>query len=411
LSAVGSGLALAGCAAAAGVVAERMLFAAPRYRGPVSDHFDGEHFHNADPSWQSEGSFLKWQLNRDLGVWPEWIESELGEAPPARVGNGRMRVTWVNHATLLLQVENVNILTDPIWSERCSPLSFVGPRRHRAPGIRFRDLPPIDVVLVSHNHYDHFDVATLHRLRWRFAPTMVTALGNGLLWGWAGIAAGRRSGGSGGSLPGWGSFAALRPSGASPAQDDRGLSGDGSFAALRGSAAAPAQDDSGARAAGRGPSHAIELDWWQSVRVAEHVEITCVPSQHFCARALSDRNRALWGGFVISTRSGNAYFAGDTGWGSHFGQIAERFGSIRLAMLPIGAYLPRWFMKMAHIEPAEAVEAHKVLGASVSVPMHYGTFRLGDDGEQRPLDDLRCAIDAGGTSSFEIIRHGEGFEA
>jgi L-ascorbate metabolism protein UlaG (beta-lactamase superfamily) len=367
-----------------------MLFAAPRYRGPVSDHFDGEHFHNADPSWQSEGSFLKWQLNRDLGFWPEWVESEPGEAPPARVGNGRMRVTWVNHATLLLQVENVNILTDPIWSERCSPLSFLGPRRHRAPGIRFRDLPPIDVVLVSHNHYDHFDVATLHRLGRRFAPLMVTPLGNGLLLAREGIgrrpaAGGWREEGSGDSLPGGGSFAALRPSGASPAQDDK--------------------------SAGRGPSPAIELDWWQSVRVAEHVEITCVPSQHFCARGLSDRNRALWGGFVISTRSGNAYFAGDTGWGSHFGRIAERFGSIRLAMLPIGAYLPRWFMKSAHVDPAEAVEAHKVLGASVSVPMHYGTFRLGDDGEQRPLDDLRRAIDASGISSFEIIRHGEGFEA
>src|SRR5438045_2957803 len=103
LSAVGSGLALAGCAAAAGVVAERMLFAAPRYRGPVSDHFDGERFHNADPSWQSEGSFLKWQLERERGFWPEWIESEPGPAPPGRVGGGRMRVTWVNHATLLLQ--------------------------------------------------------------------------------------------------------------------------------------------------------------------------------------------------------------------------------------------------------------------------------------------------------------------
>jgi len=402
LSAVGSGLALAGCAAAAGVVAERMLFAAPRYRGPVSDHFDGEHFHNVDPSSRGQGSFLEWQLNREPGFWPEWIESEPGEAPPARVGNGRMRVTWVNHATLLLQVENVNILTDPIWSERCSPLSFLGPRRHRAPGIRFRDLPPIDVVLVSHNHYDHFDVATLQRLGARFGPLMVTPLGNGLLLARNGIAAGPRpaaggprGGGSGESLPGGGSFAALRPSGAAPAQDDGGAQVAGR----------------GLRAAGRGLSTAIELDWWQSVRVAEHVEITCVPSQHFCARAISDRNRALWGGFVISTRSGNAYFAGDTGWGSHFGQIAERFGSMRLAMLPIGAYLPRWFMKPVHIDPAEAVEAHKVLGASVSVPMHYGTFHLGDDGEQRPLDDLRRAIDASGTSSFEIIRHGEGFEA
>src|SRR5689334_15399909 len=118
----------------AGVAIERHVIAAPRYRGPVSDHFDGERFRNADPSWQSERSFLKWQFERERGFWPEWIESEPGPAPPPRVGDGRMRVTWVNHATLLLQVENLNIITDPIWSERCSPVSFLGPRRHRPPG-------------------------------------------------------------------------------------------------------------------------------------------------------------------------------------------------------------------------------------------------------------------------------------
>jgi L-ascorbate metabolism protein UlaG (beta-lactamase superfamily) len=327
------------------IAIERHVIAAPRYRGPVTDHFDGERFRNADPSWQSERSFLKWQFERERGFWPEWIESEPGPAPPARVGDGRMRVTWVNHATLLLQVENLNILTDPIWSERTSPVSFLGPRRHRAPGLRLRDLPPIDVVLVSHNHYDHLDLATLHRLQWRSAPRIFTPLGNSLLMSRAGI---------------------------------------------------------------RG---ATELDWWQSSRVTDHVEITCVPSQHFCARALSDRNRALWGGFVIATRSGNAYFAGDTGWGSHFERIRGRFGSIRLAMLPIGAYLPRWFMRPAHIDPAEAVEAHKVLGADVSVPMHYGTFRLSDEGVAQPVDDLRRAIAANGVSSFEVIQHGEGFEA
>ncbi len=338
-------LAITGGLVGAGIAIERYVIAAPRYRGPASDHFDGEKFHNLDPSRQTERSFLKWQFERDPGFWPEWIEGEPGPAPERRVGDGRMRVTWVNHATLLLQVENVNILTDPMWSERCSPVSFLGPRRHRAPGLRFRDLPPIDVVLVSHNHYDHLDVATLHRVQWRNAPRIVTPLGNSLLMSRVGI---------------------------------------------------------------RG---ATELDWWRSVRVAEHVDVTCVPSQHFCARGLSDRNRALWGGFVIATRSGNAYFAGDSGWGSHFERIRERFRSIRLAMLPIGAYLPRWFMRPAHIDPAEAVEAHKVLGADVSVPMHYGTFRLSDEGEAQPVDDLRHAIAASGVSSFEIIRHGEGFEA
>jgi len=338
-------VAIAAGVVGAGIAIERNLIAAPRYRGPVTDHFDGERFHNPDPSWQSERSFLKWQFEREAGFWPGWIDSEPGPAPLPRVGDGRMRVTWVNHATLLLQVENLNILTDPIWSERCSPVSFLGPRRHRAPGLRFRDLPPIDVVLVSHNHYDHLDVATLHRLQWKFAPLIVTPLGNSMLMSRVGIRC------------------------------------------------------------------ATELDWWESVRVNEHVEITCVPSQHFCARGLSDRNRALWGGFVVATRSGNAYFAGDTGWGSHFERIRDRFRSIRLAMLPIGAYLPRWFMRPAHIDPAEAMEAHKVLGADVSVPMHYGTFRLSDEGEAQPADDLRRAIAANGVSSFEIIRHGEGFEA
>ena len=348
------------------VAIERNLIAAPRYRGAVTDHFDGERFRNADPSWQSERSFLKWQFEREPGFWPRWIESEAGPAPVARVGGGRMRVTWVNHATLLLQAEDLNILTDPIWSERCSPVSFLGPRRHRAPGLRLRDLPPIDVVLVSHNHYDHLDVPTLHRLQWKFAPLIITPLGNSLLLKRHGIAT--RS---------------TRAAG--PAR-----------------APAPPQNR---------PSRATELDWWESVRVNDHVEITCVPSQHFCARGLSDRNRALWGGFVIATRSGNAYFAGDTGWGSHFEWIRGRFQSIRLAMLPIGAYLPRWFMRPAHIDPAEAVEAHKVLGADVSVPMHYGTFRLSDEGEAQPVDDLRRAIASSGVSSFEVIRHGEGFEA
>jgi L-ascorbate metabolism protein UlaG (beta-lactamase superfamily) len=328
--------------AAVGVGIERTLIAAPRYRGPITDHFDGERFHNLGGGWQTERSFLKWQMSRERGTWPEWIDAPPGPKPLERVGGGRMRVTLVNHATLLLQFDDVNLLTDPIWSERCSPVSFLGPKRHRAPGIRFEDLPAIDAVLVSHNHYDHLDLPTLRRLN---APRIFTPLGNGALMARGGV------------------------------------------------------------------GNATELDWWESARIDENVSVTVVPSQHFCARAISDRNANLWSGFVISGLTGNAYFAGDTGWGDHFAEIGRRFAPIRLAMLPTGAYLPRWFMKPAHVDPAEAVEAHRVLGAKASVAMHYGTFELGDDGEREPVDDLKLAIAASGTKSFHILEHGEGFEA
>jgi len=328
-------------AAALGVVAERSFIAAPHYHGPVSDHFDGKHFHNLDPGWQSGGSFLKWQMSKEPGEWPDWIDSVPGPPPPRRVDDGGIRVTWVNHATMLVQLDGVNLLTDPIWSARCSPFSFIGPKRHRAPGLRFEDLPPIDAVLVSHNHYDHLDVPTLRRLR---GARIFTPLGNSALM------------------------------------------------------------------ARHGVGGATDLDWWQTARISERVTVTLVPAQHFCARAISDRDATLWGGFVISGPSGNAYFAGDTGWGGHFARIAERFGPMRVAMLPIGAYLPRWFMKPAHISPVEAIDAHAAVQARTSIAMHFGTFNLGDDGYEEPAYDLRAALAARGNPRVVIAGHGIGVD-
>ena len=377
----------AGAAAALAVALERS-FASPRYRGPHSDHFDGDRFHNHQSGWQTEASFLKWQMNRQRGEWRDWVDAPPGPPPPDRVGDGKLRVTFINHATTLIQMDGVNILTDPIWSERCSPVSFAGPKRHRPPGIRFEDLPKIDVVLVSHNHYDHLDLPTLRRLRREHDPRIFTPLGN------AAIIEGRRA-----SRPQATGVSPVATGTNTPRQD---------AAALR--ARRPPSDSTGSNTPNQNataPRATAELDWWQS---AQHdaVTITAVPAQHFCARAISDRNRTLWGGFVISGPSGNVYFAGDTGWGKHFAEVRERFRDIRLALLPIGAYLPRWFMKPAHISPVEAVDAHLTLGAKTSVAIHFGTFDLGDDGELEPVENLRKAIAAKGNSDFVVLDFGEG---
>ncbi|HEU4521778.1 MAG TPA: MBL fold metallo-hydrolase, partial [Thermoanaerobaculia bacterium] len=305
-------------------------------------------------------------LTAERGPWREWVDDPPGPPPPARVNDGRLRVTFVNHATTLIQMDGVNILTDPIWSERCSPVSWAGPKRHRPPGIRFEDLPPIDAVLISHNHYDHLDLPTLRRLLANHGdPESPGAL-------------------------------TRRSAPPSPAH-----AGEGTLLLV-------SHLGNGALLAKHGIDEARELDWWQELPLANGVRVTSVPAQHFSARAISDRDANLWGGFVISGPSGNVYFAGDTGWGRHFAEIGQRFSPIRLALLPIGAYLPRWFMKPAHISPAEAVDAHLALGASTSIPIHFGTFALGDDGEMKPIVDLRAAIAAKGNPNFPILGFGEG---
>ncbi len=319
------------------------LLSGPHYRGPVSDHFDGRRFVNQVAiSHRSLGEFLRWMWTRQPGHWT-FIDAPPGSPPPTRVGPGQMRVTFVNHATMLLQMDGLNILTDPIWSERASPFAWIGPRRMRPPGIRFRDLPPIDIVVISHNHYDHLDLPTLQRLARAHHPRFIVGLGNRALLTAAGI--------------------------------DR----------------------------------VTEIDWWQAV-MAGPLTITSVPAQHFSARGLCDRDATLWTGYVFSGPAGKAYFAGDTGFGPHFRQIRERFGPLRLAMLPIGAYRPEWFMGRVHLSPRDAVRAHDLLDARTSLAIHYGTFRLADDGQNEPLEALARALQAHNSPRPQIwaLGFGEG---
>lgn len=318
---------------------------APAYVGAVTENFDGQVFHNVpEIEGRRYGSFLKWMWTRKPGPWLEWVDAEYGEKPPARVFGGKLRATVVNHSTVLIQMDGLNILTDPVWSERIGPVSWAGPKRHRPPGIRFEDLPRIDYVIISHNHYDHIDMPTLERLAKEHAPVFYMGLGNGMLFELNGI------------------------------------------------------------------ENAREMDWWDEMPLTDDTTLAFVPARHFSSRGLCDRNRTLWGGFVISGPSGVVYFASDTGMGPHLTEIKRRYGAPRLALLPIGAFLPKWFMLRVHLSPEQAVEVHHLMDAGTSLPVHYGTFRLGDDGQFTPVEQLVNEIIRTKTppESFPVLEFGTG---
>src|SRR5213076_1423290 len=290
---------------------------------PDSSHFDGRRFHN--PNGANGCPF--WMVPRMLLTprrrWPATVPVEPRRPPSA--GPDDVVVTFIGHATFLIQVGTTSLLTDPVYSKRASPVTFAGPRRVRAQGVRFDDLPAIALVLLSHNHYDHCDLRTLRALERRFQPRFMTPLGNGRLLRSAGI------------------------------------------------------------------HNVEEFDWWQGASTAP-LPVTLTPAQHFSARGPLDRNRALWGGFLIEARGRRILFAGDSGYGPHFREIAARLSPIDLALLPIGAYEPRWFMQDIHMNPAEAVQAHIDLGARQSIAMHFGTFQLTPEGIDEPPRELATAL-------------------
>jgi L-ascorbate metabolism protein UlaG (beta-lactamase superfamily) len=258
------------------------------------------------------------------------------------VAGADLRITFVNHSTVLLQTDGVNLLTDPVWSRRVSPVQIAGPERHRAPGIRFKDLPAIHCLLISHNHYDHFDRPTLKRIAAAHRPVVFCPLG----------------------------------------------------------LATPL------RRLGFADVH--ELDWWQSLPW-HGMRVHCVPAQHFSARTPWDRNRTLWCGWFLEAEHGNLYFAGDTGFSDVFAALRSRFATTRLALLPIGAFEPEWFMGPVHMTPEQAVEARDILGASVALGIHFGTFALADDGETAPVERLHRALEGRENQNpFWFLNEGEG---
>lgn len=300
----------------------------PYYQGPVSDHFDGTRFFNPGGTPPSGfGDFLRWQFGGGRADWPATVATGPTARPDARVDD--LRVTMVGHASLLIQTAGMNILTDPVWSDRASPVGFAGPRRVTAPGIALEDLPPIDAILISHNHYDHLDLPTLRDLTARHAAPVIVPLGNDTL---------------------------LRD-------------------------AVPGID-------------VAAHDWGDTVALGP-LTIHLTPCHHWSARGTRDRSMALWAGFVISGPGGRILHIGDTGYdgGSPYRDLPGA-GPLRLAILPVGAYAPRWFMAPQHQDPAEAVQGFRQCGAAWAIGHHWGTFQLTNEGREDPPADLAAALAA-----------------
>ena len=321
------------------------------YDGPVSDIFDGTRFLDPHHGMPPKGltDLLRWQIERKQAEWPKWNPSGVSDRPPRRVDDRTWRISYVGHASMLLQVSGLNILIDPVWSTRASPVSFAGPKRVNDPGVEFDTLPPIDVVLVSHNHYDHLDARTLKALATPHRPRFIAPLGNDTI---------------------------IR------SYDD----------ALRPDV----------------------FGWGERIVFSPTVAVTCAPARHWSARGLHDRNKALWGAFVIETPVGRIYHVADSGYGDgfYFRDAREKYGPFRLAILPIGAYEPRWFMRDQHMNPEDAVQAFRDCGAEYALGHHYGTFQLTDEAIDAPVQALDAARKAAEipAEQFRLLKPGETWE-
>lgn len=302
-------------------------------------------------------AFLKWrfgQARADRGNEPKYVP-EYAAPDGVRIQNpdpSKIQLTWVGHSTFLIQIAGMNILTDPVWSERCSPVQWLGPKRQSRPGIRFEDLPKIDAVLISHTHYDHLDRNTILKL------------------------------------------------------------GNPSRLGSRSVAGAPkyfVPERVGAWFKNERLTNVAELSWWKSEKFGA-LTITAVPAKHWSKRWAYGIENMGWGGYVIESPVGTIYFVGDTGYhDEYFKEIGERFPNIDLALIPIGAYYPREVFGRFHVDPREAIQIHKEVGAKKSVGMHWGAFKLTEEPLDEPPKLLAAEAHAAGLSSeeFSVMKIGE----
>ena len=310
-------------------------------------HHTPEGFRNNYPhEVHGFGDFLKWKW-QSRGHQSKEVYYPVAANDPEFLQQNRQQptLTWIGHSTFLLQFAGINILTDPHCSERASPVSFAGPSRKTPPGLALEALPSIDIVVISHNHYDHLDeytVQSLYERQQERPPRFFVPLGVKAFF------------------------------------VDRGI------------------------------DNVVEMDWWDS-RTLQDWTIHAVPVQHFSGRSLFDGNETLWAGWVLEHPQFKFFFAGDTGYSKDFRDLGTRLGPFDLAAIPIGAYAPSWFMSTVHVNPEQAVKIHQDVGARYSVGMHWGTFILTDEDIDEPPRRLTGALAAAGISQqhFFVMQHGE----
>ncbi len=320
------------------------------YNGPVSDHFDGVRFFTPKGVGpKGVRALLKWQFRTEKAKWPAAFASPHADTPPPSVDGDGVRISFIGHASYLIQARGHAVLIDPVYSQNAGPLGWLGPRRVNAPGIAFEALPKINTVIVTHNHYDHMDMATLRALHRRDRPRFVTPLGNDTLL-------------------------------------QRGL----------------------------GDIAVTAVDWHDHVTAADGIALHAVPTQHWSARGLGDRCHALWASFVLTLGNTTIYAVGDSGFGDGgiFRDVARRFPKIDLALLPIGAYEPRWFMRDQHMNPDDAVQALQLCGAARALGHHWGTFQLTNEPIEAPRIHLNEALARHGVAAdrFAAAQPGATFE-
>ncbi|MFL1780975.1 MBL fold metallo-hydrolase [Candidatus Hepatincolaceae symbiont of Richtersius coronifer] len=316
------------------------------YKGPVTELFDGKTFKRVSlrpenlPEQKPNEDGKKYPTTslfrlvkslffKDEFSWDTKSLTFKQVVPTQTPSEDIIKIYYINHSTVLIQTNGLNIISDPIYSKVAGPWNLIGPRRHHKPGIDFKDLPKIDVVLISHNHYDHMDIPTLKNLYYRDNPLFITLAGNDYI---------------------------LKKNISKNIQ-------------VKG------------------------LLWEEYIILPNNIKINAEAAYHWSRRGLYDRNKALWGSFVIQTPKHNIFFAGDTAFytGEIFKDLKAKYQTFSLALLPIGAYEPNNFMKYSHINPYESAKIHQIINAQKSVSIHYGTFQLSYETYFQPREDLEKA--------------------